>query len=48
VESCCIPSNIVKGICGSWISILNVSWSAGMKVSLRRMIAMLGASGICG
>jgi hypothetical protein len=42
-----MASNITKGICGSWISILRGSWGAGTKVGLRRMIVMLGASGMC-
>jgi hypothetical protein len=34
-----MAGNIVKGICGCWIGILQESWSVGRKVGLRRMIA---------
>jgi hypothetical protein len=40
--------NMVKGICGNWIGIQNRCWSVGTKVDVRMMIAMLGASGMCG
>jgi hypothetical protein len=40
--------NMAKGICDSWIGILNENWSASMMVGLRMMIAMVGASGMCG
>jgi hypothetical protein len=40
--------NMVKGICGSWTSILNGSRSVCAKVDLRRMIAMFGANGMYG
>jgi hypothetical protein len=37
-----------KGIYGNWTGILNGSWSVGMKVDLRMMIVIFGASGIYG
>jgi hypothetical protein len=40
--------NMAKGIYGSWLGILNESWSVGTKVDLRMMIAMFRASGMCG
>jgi hypothetical protein len=40
--------NMVTNICGCWIGILNGSWSVGMKVDLRMMIAMFSASGMYG
>jgi hypothetical protein len=44
----CMVCNMVKGICGSWTSILNGSRSVCAKVDLRRMIAMFGANGMYG
>jgi hypothetical protein len=43
-----MPGNMSKAIYGSWTGILNGSLSAGMKVDLRRMIAIFCASGMCG
>jgi hypothetical protein len=43
-----MAGSMVKDICGNWIGIRNECWGVGTKVSLKMIIAMLDASGICG
>jgi hypothetical protein len=44
----CIVGNVVDGICDIWTSILNENCGVGTKVDFRMIIAMFGASGMCG
>jgi hypothetical protein len=43
-----MAGNMAKGIYVSWTGILNGNYSVDTKVDLRMMIAMFGASGMCG
>jgi hypothetical protein len=47
-ERSCIVGNLAVGVCSNWIGILNENWGVDTKVDLRIMIAMFGASGMCG
>jgi hypothetical protein len=43
----CMVDSMVKGICGSLISTLNVGWSVGMRGGTMKMTVMAAASEMC-
>jgi hypothetical protein len=43
-----MAGSMAKDICGNWIGIQNKCWGVDMKVGVRMMIAMLGASKMYG
>jgi hypothetical protein len=44
----CMDGSMAKGICGSLVATLNISWTIGMRGGMMKMIAMVVASDICG